>query len=213
MNQDPGSRDLLTALRHVPVVGIIRAADPAAAAQHVDRMVALGLEAVEVSMSTPGALQVIADAVSRTRAGGASTSSVLIGVGTIMDVPQLHASIDAGATFVVTPTTDPEVVAAAVERGVPIIPGAATPTEIQRAVSAGATAVKLFPASLWSTGAFRDLRTVFPEVAFVPTGGVGAEDAPGWLAAGATAVGMGSALTSGEVDVAQLLAELKGIAS
>ena len=184
------------------LIGIIRAADARTAIDHVDRLVGTGLDLVEVSLSTPGALEAIE--LGRRTHGEAA----LIGVGTVLTVQDLHASVDAGARFVVTPTTDAAVLAAAAERRIPIVPGAATPSEVHRAVTGGAAAIKLFPASLWSVGAFRDLRTVFRDVAFVPTGGVSVTSAPAWIAAGAVAVGLGSALTSDATDVAGLLRDL-----
>jgi 2-dehydro-3-deoxyphosphogluconate aldolase / (4S)-4-hydroxy-2-oxoglutarate aldolase len=192
-------RDRLEALR---LIGIIRAPDPHTASDHVARLVHGAVSVVEVSLSTPGALEAIG------RSARDHAEDAIVGVGTVLTVEELHASVDAGARFVVTPTTDAAVLAAAVERQVPIVPGAATPSEVHRAVAGGAAAVKLFPASLWSVGAFQDLRTVFPAVAFVPTGGISVASAPDWIAAGAVAVGLGSALTSADTDVAGLLRDL-----
>lgn len=208
MNPTVGTQRFLEALRRVPVIGIIRAGDAGSAAGYLDDLITVGLTAVEVSLSTPGALDVIAEAMGGPRVAVADGHYVHIGVGTVFTADQLHASVDAGARFVVTPTTDVDVLAAAARRDVAIVPGAATPTEVQRAMAGGAAAVKLFPASLWSIAAFRDLRTVFPEVPFVPTGGVSERDASAWLRAGAVAVGMGSALTSGSVEVASFLQAL-----
>lgn len=187
------------------VIGIIRASDGGLAGERLDHLVGTGVGLVEVSLSTPGAL----DAIRRGQRahGGIAT----IGVGTVLSADELHASVDAGARFVVTPTTDAAVLAAAAERGVPIVSGAATPSEVHRAVTAGAAAVKLFPASLWSIGAFEDLRTVFRDVGFVPTGGISTTSAPRWIAAGAVAVGLGSALTSPSTDVPDLLRELAAV--
>lgn len=209
MTQGGAPGDLLAALRRRPVIGIVRARDGAAARQHLDTMIGAGLTAVEVSLATPGALQVVSQVAASVARDRTPDHDVHVGVGTVMTVDELHASVDAGARFVVTPTTDAGVLAAAVERGVAIVPGAATPTEVQRAVAGGAVAVKLFPASLWSIAAFRDLRSVFPDVPFVPTGGVRDADAPAWLEAGAVAVGMGSALTSGELDIPELIDTLR----
>lgn len=209
MTQTPSSGDLLAELRGRPVIGIVRARDAATARQHLETMIGAGLTVVEVSLATPRALQVISQVAASVSRDRAAEHDVHVGVGTVLTVDEVHASVDAGARFIVTPTTDADVLAAAGERGVAIVPGAATPTEVQRAVAGGAVAVKLFPASLWSLAAFRDLRTVFPEVPFVPTGGVRDVDAPAWLAAGAAAVGMGSALTSGQIDVAALLHALR----
>ncbi len=199
------TRQLLAALRHCPVIGIVRASDAATAAAHVDRIVDLGVQAVEVSLSTPGALEAIRMSLHRHSPGEPRLGRPLVGVGTVMAVDELDAAADAGARFVVAPTTDPAVIAAARRRGLPIIPGAATPTEVRLALTSGAWAVKLFPATLWSVRAFRDLQAVFPDTRFVPTGGVGPDDVDAWLDAGAAAVGVGTALTSGDLDVTHLL--------
>lgn len=198
---------LFAALRRCPIVGIVRAEDADAAVAHVHSIVGSGVAAVEISLSTPDALAAI-EHLHRSDAG-IRDGATLLGAGTVMTPEQLRAAVAAGARFVVTPTTDPDVLAAARELRIPIIPGAATPTEVQRANLGGAAAVKLFPASLWSIRAFRDLRTVFTDTAFVPTGGIGAGEVDSWLAAGAMAVGLGSALTSGSLDVAHLLREIE----
>ena len=101
---------------------------------------------------------------------------------------------EAGAGFLVTPGVTPEVVRVAVELGIPALPGALSPTEIATAQRAGATAVKLFPASLGGPGYLRVLRGPFSDVPFVPTGGIELADVRSWLDAGATCVGLGSAL-------------------
>jgi 2-dehydro-3-deoxyphosphogluconate aldolase/(4S)-4-hydroxy-2-oxoglutarate aldolase len=102
--------------------------------------------------------------------------------------------VDAGARFVVSPGIDDGVLAAAREAGVLAMPGALTPTEVMRAVSLGAQAVKLFPASIGGPAMLRALREPFPDCAFVPTGGVSAENVGEWFEAGAHAVGAGSSL-------------------
>lgn len=200
----PSATPLLDALRRCPVVGIVRAPDAATAVAHVHRIVAAGVAAVEVSLATPEALDAIRQLAATYHATQPPTGGVLVGVGTVLHPDELRAAVEAGARYVVTPTTDPEVLAAARDLGVPVIAGAATPSEIQQALRGGAAAIKLFPASLWSIRAFTDLRTVFCDTPFVPTGGIGHDDAAAWLEAGALAVGVGSALTSGRLDLDEL---------
>lgn len=196
---------LLDVLSRHRVLGIVRASDADAAALQLGLMIDAGLGAVEVSLSTPGALDVVASALTEV---DASRSGVIVGVGTVFSAEELDAASDAGAQFVVTPTTDVGVLAAARARGLPVVCGAATPTEVRAALDGGAVAVKLFPARLWSVAAFKDLRSVFDGVKFVPTGGIGVDDARSWIDAGALAVGMGSALIAGDVDVGALLRTL-----
>lgn len=144
-----------------------------------------GIDLLEVTADTPGAI----DAVRRAaRAGGP------VGAGTIGSATQARAFGEAGAAFLVSPGVMPEVVRVAVELGIPAVPGALSPTEIATAQRAGATAVKLFPASLGGPGYLRVLRGPFSDVRFVPTGGIEPADVRSWLDAGATCVGLGSAL-------------------
>jgi len=140
---------------------------------------------VEVTADTPGAI----DAVRRAARAGAP-----VGAGTIGSATEAHAFGEAGAAFLVSPGVTPEVVRVAVDLGIPAVPGALSPTEIATAQRAGATAVKLFPASLGGPGYLRVLRGPFSDVRFVPTGGIELADLRSWLDAGATCVGLGSAL-------------------
>jgi 2-dehydro-3-deoxyphosphogluconate aldolase / (4S)-4-hydroxy-2-oxoglutarate aldolase len=194
---DPGGLGGL--LDAVPVIGIVRTATQQAAVAAAQGLLDRGVRAVEVSLTTPDGLSAIR-MLRRERPEGTA-----IGVGTVRSVTELEASVEAGAEFIVTPTVVPAVVHAAVRAGLPSVIGASTPTEIQLAVESGANYVKVFPASQWSIGSFRDIRAVFGEIPFVPTGGVRLEDAAEWIAAGAAAVGLGSALTREDVDVGALL--------
>lgn len=199
----PSATELLAALDSCPVLGIVRAADADEARARLMALRTKGLRVMEVSLATPNAFHAVEALVASDQLSTVDRE-VLIGVGTVMTARELVASFEAGAAFAVTPIVNAEVLAAASQRGMPVIVGACTPTEIQQAWSAGAAAVKLFPASLWTLRAFGDLRTVFPTVPFVPTGGVRADEVAGWLTAGARAVGVGSALTDGHFDLAQL---------
>lgn len=140
---------------------------------------------MEVTSDTPGAI----DAVRRAARAGAP-----VGAGSIGSAAEARVFGEAGAAFLVSPGVMPEVVRVAVELGIPAVPGALSPTEIATALGAGATAVKLFPASLGGPGYLRVLRGPFPDVRFVPTGGIELADVRSWLDAGATCVGLGSAL-------------------
>ena len=121
---------------------------------------------------------------------------VALGAGTVFDAATAIEFIARGADFVVSPAYDDAVRQACVERGVPYIPGCFTATEVRQAHVAGCTLIKLFPAASVGTGYLRALRSVFPAVRFVPTGGITADPKTvgKWLAAGAAAVGLGSDL-------------------
>jgi 2-dehydro-3-deoxyphosphogluconate aldolase/(4S)-4-hydroxy-2-oxoglutarate aldolase len=118
----------------------------------------------------------------------------VVGAGTIRTLAELTAARAAGAAFAVAPVLDVELVRQSVESGMPFVPGAFTPSEIAAAWSAGATFVKLFPASAVGPSFVRELRGPMPAVELVPTGGVDATNATEFLAAGAAAVGIGSAI-------------------
>jgi 2-dehydro-3-deoxyphosphogluconate aldolase/(4S)-4-hydroxy-2-oxoglutarate aldolase len=138
----------------------------------------------------------------------AAELGVEVGAGTVLSIAAAGRAIDAGATFLVMPHLDPELVAWAASRGIPTFPGCATPTEIFAAWNAGAAAVKLFPASSAGPAFVRELRGPFPDIPLVPTGGITLESAPSFIAAGAIAIGMGSwLLGDGAVEGIQQRAE------
>lgn len=143
---------------------------------------------IEVTMTTPGALDVIAEA--RRELG----DDVLVGAGTVLDQAQAQRAIDAGAAFLVAPTVNPDVIAAARRAGVAMVAGALTPSEIDRAMTLGASLVKLFPGRVATPGYFRDVLGPFPTARLLPTGNVDLDTTPEYIRAGAVAVGVGKAL-------------------
>jgi len=157
----------------------------------VEELADAGARAFEITFDASDAA---ADLVACRNALGRGGHDAIIGAGTVRTVRQLAAAADAGASFIVSPVFDPEVVAAALARSLPVIPGAYTPTEVDRAWRAGATFVKLFPASSLGPAHVRELRGPLPEVETIATGGVDAGNSRAFLDAGAVAVGIGSAL-------------------
>lgn len=117
---------------------------------------------------------------------------MVVGAGTVLALEAARRAVDAGASFLVAPHVDPDVVAWAAGRGIPMFPGAATPTEVLAAWRAGAAAVKVFPASSLGAAFVRELRGPLPDIPLVPTGGIAAQNAADYIDAGAVAVGMGS---------------------
>lgn len=174
------------------VIGIVRAPDAATAHDRARLLADAGLAAVEVSLTVPGALE----AVRRLAARG----DALIGAGTVLDGHQAAEALAAGAGFLVCPALSPAVIRTAHRHGVPVVAGAATPTEIVHALEAGADLVKLFPAAQIGPDGLRAVRQALPQAPLVPTGGVTLETAPDWIAAGAVAAGMGGELTRGPAD-------------
>jgi 2-dehydro-3-deoxyphosphogluconate aldolase/(4S)-4-hydroxy-2-oxoglutarate aldolase len=177
--------DVLSLVRQERVVGIVRRAKAQEAHDDARELLAAGLSVVEISLTTPRAVDIIAKL---------SRDTPAIGAGTVLSVEDVDRVADAGAGFVVSPILDWDVVAAARRRGLVAIPAALTPTEMVSAVRAGADLVKVFPASTWTPRAIRDVLAALPDLPLMPTGGIGLADAGEWIRAGAVAVGMGSAL-------------------
>ncbi|MGC5006678.1 bifunctional 4-hydroxy-2-oxoglutarate aldolase/2-dehydro-3-deoxy-phosphogluconate aldolase [Streptomyces sp. DT203] len=182
------------------VVGIVRATDAQAAEKAALQVVDNGLDVVEISLTTPGALT----AISRVVAAG---PDAVIGAGTVLDETSARLAALAGARFLVCPSLHPAVLACGHRYGLAVLPGVASATEIVTALEAGADAVKLFPARAFTPGVLRDLLQALPQAPVVPTGGVDAASAPEWIAAGAIAVGMGGALASGGAETVRDLLE------
>lgn len=178
---------LLDGLKQARVLAIIRGTDSSASVRTAVALVEEGITYLEVSLNTPDALDVIAAV--RREAGDRAT----IGAGTVLTGDDAARVADAGGQFLVTPA-----VTAAVDSGVlldlPVLAGAMTPTEAVSAMDRGATAIKLFPASLGGPAYLSALRDPFPTIPFIPVGGVSADAAADYLERGAVAVGVGSPL-------------------
>ena len=184
---------LAAAIEAVPVIAILRASSARRFGAVVDALQAAGITAVELTLTTPGALAALREIKGRSPA-------LALGVGTVTKAAEVGKAVDAGAEYVITPATIVEVIEEGARVGVPVIPGAYTATEIFTAWQAGATAVKLFPAHVGGADYLRSLRGPFPDLPLVPTGGVSLAEAPGYLAAGAYAVGMGGPLIGDACD-------------
>jgi len=186
------------------VIAIIRLPSAEGAVRAGEILAGAGLAAVEVTLTTPGALS----AVSELRA--ALPASCLVGAGSVRTAEQAASARDAGAQFLVTPTVRPAVLAAT---DLPVVCGALTPTEIETAALAGAALVKVFPADRFGPGYVRDVLAPMPELRLAPTGGVTADSVASYAAAGAVAVGVGSALVDPALVAAADWASLQQRAS
>lgn len=176
------------------LIAILRGLDTSAASEFATALVSLGVGCIEVTVQDEAGLEALAATVRVVDGSGA-----FVGAGSVTSVERAQQAIDAGACFVVSPGFSEDVVTFAHSRAIPVLPGVATPTEIQRAQSSGVETVKLFPiAQLGGVDYLRALQGPFPEIQFVPTGGIGLDDAPAYLAAGALAVGLGGQLTSAD---------------
>ena len=175
------------------IIAVVRAQSSEQILPLSEALLAGGVRAIEITTSTPGAIEAIGEA---SRALG---ERALIGVGTVLDVETCHAACEAGAEFVVSPVTKPELVVAAHEHDRPIMLGAYTPTEAQAAHEAGSDFMKFFPADGLGPRFIKNLRAPLPHLRIVPTGGITMENAAEFLNAGSVALGVGSALVSGEI--------------
>ena len=187
-------------LRENPIIAVLRARDAEDYDAVVDVLAENGVRSVELTLSTPNTFEHLPSLVAR---GGAD---VEIGLGTIVTVEQAQRAIDAGARYLVTPIVNLEVIALAVRSGVPVFPGGLTPTELFSAWQAGATAVKIFPAETVGPQYGSHLRGPFPELRFMPSGGIRLADIPLWLRAGATAVSLGGPLIGDALNGGSLTA-------
>jgi len=180
--------DVVERIRQLGIVAVIRMKDAAKLRAVIDALAAGGVRAVEVTMTVPGAVGLIAQLAS------SLPGEILLGAGTVTDATMARAVIDAGARYVVSPVFRREMIAACHERDVAAAPGCFTPTEILDAHEAGADIVKVFPATALGPQFLKDVRAPLPELRLMPTGGVTLDNAGEWIRAGAVAVGVGSAL-------------------
>jgi 2-dehydro-3-deoxyphosphogluconate aldolase/(4S)-4-hydroxy-2-oxoglutarate aldolase len=186
-------------VRATRLIAVLRRIEPQARLLDLVELIAGdGIRTFEVTFDGPTApedlraVRALLDAIGRTDA--------IVGAGTIRSLDALDAARDAGATFAVSPSLDVEVVRRSIALGLPCVPGAYTPTEVDAAWRAGATFVKLFPASSLGPDHVRELRGPFPEIETIATGGVDATNARSFLDAGCVAVGVGGALVRATPD-------------
>jgi len=188
--------ELSTGLRRARLVAIVRVREHSNVVAIAETLVSAGVAYLEVTIERATGLDALGRVVS------ACGATAVVGAGTVLSPDDVSRCVDAGARFIVTPNVDPGVIEAARAQGLMVLAGAFSPTEVALAVNCGAHFVKLFPAS---TGGFEHLsalRGPFPDVPFVPTGGVTIDNVPRWFQAGAVAVAMGSQLVpaSGSLD-------------
>jgi 2-dehydro-3-deoxyphosphogluconate aldolase/(4S)-4-hydroxy-2-oxoglutarate aldolase len=185
--------EIISLLTNPGIIAIVRAQQPAQVMPLFEALIAGGVRAIEITMTTPNALAAIREA--RERIG----ERALIGVGTVLEADTCRAAISAGAEFVVTPICRTELVAIAHAAGCSIMLGAYTPTEAQLAHEAGADFIKIFPADSLGPGYIKALRAPLPHLRIVPTGGVDVQNVADFLKAGCVALGVGSSLVSAKI--------------
>ncbi|MDA8417696.1 MAG: bifunctional 4-hydroxy-2-oxoglutarate aldolase/2-dehydro-3-deoxy-phosphogluconate aldolase [Desulfobacteraceae bacterium] len=172
----------------VEVIGILRGISPGLFPGVMAASFAAGLMAIEVTMNTPGAEEIVRRARPQVPEGR------LLGMGTIRDLAEARRAVAAGAMFLVSPNFDPQVIAYAKSQAVPIVVGALTPTEVYAAWKTGAAMVKVFPCAPLGPGYLRELLGPFDHLPLVAVGGVTAANVEEYFAAGAAAVGVGASL-------------------
>lgn len=185
--------EIISLLTNPGIIAIVRAQQPAQVLLLFEALIAGGVRAIEITMTTPNALAAIREA--REKIG----ERAVIGVGTVLEAETCRAAIAAGAEFVVTPICRTELVAVAHAAGCAIMLGAYTPTEAQLAHEAGADFIKIFPADNLGPGYIKALRAPLPHLRVVPTGGVDVQNVADFLKAGCAALGVGSSLVSAKI--------------
>lgn len=199
----PWSKEKALALiREVGLVPIVRTASPEDAFRAAEAIIAGGIAIAEITMTVPNALRVIERVVER------YGDKVLVGAGTVLDAESCQAALSAGAEFIVTPSLELRVIEMVRRHNKTCMPGALTPTEVVAAWRAGADLVKIFPCGpVGGPKYIKALRGPFPQIEFVPTGGVNLETTPEFIRAGAAAVAVGGelvdakALEAGRLDL------------
>ena len=181
--------DVLARIKDVGIVPVVRAESADEALRAIDAIREGGVDILEITLTVPGAIRLIEE-VSR-RLG----QDVVVGAGTVLDAETARACILAGAQFVVSPAWSATTIACCRRYGVPVFPGALTPTEVLAAWEAGADMVKVFPCSaLGGASYIKALKAPLPQIDLIPTGGVNLETAAAFIQAGAAALGVGADL-------------------
>src|ERR1043166_1686233 len=180
---------IIQRIRDVGVIPVVRASSADEAIQVVEAITAGGVSLLEITMTVPGAVQVIEQLVKRLG------DATVVGAGTVLNPEVANACIAVGAGFIVSPALNPETIKVCRAQNVPVMPGALTPTEVVTAWDAGADFVKVFPCGAVGGASYiKSLKAPLPQIELVPTGGVSLSTAAGFIAAGAAAVGVGADL-------------------
>ena len=199
-----GQRQAVVAeVERAGIVAIIRTKDADRVRAVFDAIAEGGVQVIEVTMSVPGAVELIGQLAARLPAG------CVLGAGTVLDGETARRVIAAGARFVVSPVLRRDVITACHAQDVAVMPGCFSPTEILDAWNAGSDIVKVFPATALGPGFIKDVRGPLPQVKLMPTGGVTLDNAGDWIRAGAVAVGVGTALLDSGAIAAGNYAQLR----
>ncbi len=172
----------------MPFMGILRGISPQDIAPLTEAVIRSRLKTIEITMNTPQASALINSMITHAK------GNLTIGAGTVVSMDDLHTALDAGASFIVSPTYIPSIVEYCVRHKIPVFPGALTPQEISTAMNAGATMVKVFPAKLFGASYFKDLRGPFPNLKLLACGGIRTNTVASYFSSGANAVAFGASI-------------------
>lgn len=174
--------------KQLPILGIIRGIELEAIVPLIETVISSGLKTIEITMNTEGAPSLIKKAVK------ASKQKLTIGAGTVLDMNDLKAALDSGASFIVMPVLVKEVVEYCVKNKIPVFPGAFTPQEIYNCWQMGATMVKVFPAKFFGPEYFREIRGPFNDIELLACAGISPENMQDYFSCGASAVSFGASV-------------------
>ena len=184
--------EVIEKIRNTGIIPVIRADSHEKAQTIIKALVAGGINVLEITMTIPNAVELIKQLTSEYKSG------VVIGAGTVLDKQTAEKCIEAGAKFIVSPILDLETVSFCNRSEIAALPGALTPTEIYSAQKAGVDLIKIFPISaMGGVSYLKAVKTIFPQIEFVPTGGINLENAADYIKSRAFAIGIGGELTKG----------------
>lgn len=199
--------EILQKIKDLGLLAVLRGPDRDLTVKMVDALVAGGVLGIEITFTTPNALEVV-EILSRKY-----QDQIMLGMGTLRDPVQAEAAVQAGAAFLVSPHTEAVLGKAMAATGLPFMIGALSPSEVMQAHRLGADVIKIFPGSLGGPGYLKALRGPFPDIPMMPTGGVNADNLEDWFAAGAFAVGAGSNLCPKALALSGKFEEITQIAA
>ena len=187
-----GKMENLKRIKETGIVAVVRAENADKALKIAEALKAGGMEAIEITMTVPGAVDVIKELAQTYKDG-----EILIGAGSVLDAETARACLLAGAEYIVAPTLDVDTIKLCNNYQKAVMPGAMSVTEVLKAMKAGADVVKIFPATLFGPKIIKAIKGPIPQAPLLPTGGVNLDNVADWIKAGSFAVGVGSALTAG----------------
>jgi 2-dehydro-3-deoxyphosphogluconate aldolase/(4S)-4-hydroxy-2-oxoglutarate aldolase len=174
--------------KQFPIMGILRGVEPDIIEPLTDTVISSGLQTIEIAMNTPAATELIRQMVK------SADGTLTVGAGTVLTTDDLHQALDAGATFIVLPVLVPDIVEYCAKNSIPVFPGALTPFEIFNAWQAGATMVKVFPASFFGPEYFKEIKRPFGDIELLACGGVKPDNVREFFSCGASAVAFGGSI-------------------